>query len=119
MADRPTHRLFSYGTLRDAQVQQALFGRRLTGEADVLPGYAVAMVAVGDPAVVATSGAELHPMVSRTGNDADGIEGVVFALREDDLAAADRYETSAYARVTVRLRSGREAFVYVDAKDSP
>jgi hypothetical protein len=33
--------LFAYGTLRQREVQLAIFGRRLAGRADVLPGYAL------------------------------------------------------------------------------
>ena len=31
--------LFSYGTLRLAEVQRALFGRLVQGEPDAMPGY--------------------------------------------------------------------------------
>lgn len=117
-ADGRTHHLFSYGTLRYAEVQRATFGRLLDGQPDVLPGYAMTMVAIDDPEVVATSGEASHPIVRRTGDASDGIHGVVFAVTSEELDAADRYEVADYKRVAVRLRSGREAFVYVDANDA-
>ena len=118
MADEATtHRLFSYGTLRYPEVQRATFGRELTGKPDVLPGFSRSMVAITDPAVIATSGEASHPIVRRTGNTADGVEGTVFEISAEELAAADSYEVSDYKRVAVRLRSGVEAFVYVDAGD--
>ncbi len=41
--------------------------------------------------------------------------GVVLRITAAELAAADTYEVSDYKRVTVRLKSGLEAFVYVAA----
>jgi hypothetical protein len=40
---------------------------------------------------------------------------VVFKITPAELAAADTYEVSDYKRIAVRLKSGREAFVYVGA----
>ncbi|MCM3011968.1 hypothetical protein M3583_25235, partial [Bacillus subtilis] len=48
--------LFSYGTLQLDQVQLATFGRKLDGHADAMPGYAMTMLRIDDPDVVATSG---------------------------------------------------------------
>ena len=48
--------LFSYGTLRLRNVQLALFGRELEGQADALPGYSVSPLEITDPEVIATSG---------------------------------------------------------------
>ncbi|MBN9244526.1 MAG: gamma-glutamylcyclotransferase [Mesorhizobium sp.] len=107
--------LFSYGTLRYPQVQRATFGRELEGRPDALPGFARTMVAITDPEVIAKSGEASHPIVRHTGRPADEIDGVVFEITDDELAAADRYEVADYKRVAVRLRSGVEAFVYVDA----
>lgn len=44
--------LFSYGTLRDPQVQQALFGRELAGEADAMAGWRRRMIEITDPEVI-------------------------------------------------------------------
>lgn len=117
MTEERSVRLFSYGTLRYRDVQLATFGRELDGEPDVLPGYTRGTVAITDPDVIAKSGEATHPMTVRTGNPADGVEGIVFALTPAELEAADGYEVDAYKRVSVRLRSGVEAFVYVDARD--
>ena len=107
--------LFSYGTLQQDDVQQATFGRLLAGTADRLPGHARTMVAIDDPAVVATSGKTHHPIV-RPGDATDAVDGTVFEITDDELAQADRYEVAAYRRVAVTLASGRAAFVYVDAR---
>lgn len=112
-----TVRLFSYGTLQQDNVQIETFGRLLTGRPDTLPGFRREMVRITDPAVIATSGADHHPIVIRTDDPADGVEGAVFEITEAELAAADTYEVSDYRRVSVVLRSGLEAWVYVKADD--
>jgi len=44
------------------------------------------------------------------------VAGTVFEITPAELAAADAYEVSDYARVAVKLKSGVEAWVYVRAK---
>ncbi|MGZ3273816.1 MAG: gamma-glutamylcyclotransferase family protein [Caulobacteraceae bacterium] len=105
--------LFSYGTLQDAQVQRETFGRLLTGRADALPGYRRGTLRITSPEVVATSGAEEHPVVEPTGDPDDLVEGTVFEITPEELAAADVYEAADYRRIAVRLRSGTEAWLYV------
>lgn len=107
--------LFSYGTLQQENVQLETFGRRLQGQADALPGYARTMVRITDPEVIATSGAEFHPIVAPSETSSDTVEGTVFEITAEELAAADTYEVSDYKRVGVRLKSGLEAFVYIAA----
>lgn len=107
--------LFSYGTLQQGGVQLEVFGRKPTGEPDALPGYRQAMVRITDPAVIAASGSEFHPIVSESGDPADSIPGTAFLVTPDELAAADDYEVSDYRRIPVRLASGRDAWVYVKA----
>ena len=110
-----TIRLFSYGTLQLERVQLETFGRRLTGAADALPGYGRTMVRITDPAVIAASGADHHPIVAASGDPEDSVEGMVFEITADELAAADTYEVSDYKRVEVVLKSGLRAWVYIRA----
>jgi Gamma-glutamyl cyclotransferase, AIG2-like len=110
--------LFSYGTLRQPEVQMALFGRLLDGQADVLPGYAVSPLQITDPAVIAKSGTAHHTAAHQTGDPLDEVPGTVFRITRAELAVADAYEVSDCKRVTVVLGSGIEAFVYVDARAS-
>jgi len=107
--------LFSYGTLRQPEVQLAIFGRGLEGQADVLPGYALSPLQINDPGVIATSGTSQHTIARETGDPLDEVPGIVFRITQAELSAADAYETADYKRVTVRLRSGIEAFIYVNA----
>jgi gamma-glutamylcyclotransferase (GGCT)/AIG2-like uncharacterized protein YtfP len=105
--------LFSYGTLQQAEVQRATFGRRLEGAVDALPGYRTTLIEITDPDVLATSGERFHPIVTASADPADEVAGMVLSITEAELAAADRYEVADYVRIAVRLRSGREAWVYV------
>ncbi|WP_442583511.1 hypothetical protein ACSBOB_16760 [Mesorhizobium sp. ASY16-5R] len=46
MSGDASEKLFSYGTLRLADVQLATFGRLLEGREDTLPGFALSMIAM-------------------------------------------------------------------------
>jgi gamma-glutamylcyclotransferase (GGCT)/AIG2-like uncharacterized protein YtfP len=115
----PSESLFSYGTLQLKPVQRATFGRKLEGAADTLPGFEQAMLEIGDPAVVATSGKTHHPIVRFTGREADLVRGTVFQVTRAELHNADKYEVAAYRRVAVTLGSGTRAWVYVDGRHAP
>ncbi|BBZ48417.1 gamma-glutamylcyclotransferase [Mycobacterium heidelbergense] len=110
-----TELLFSYGTLRQPEVQRATFGRELDGHLDAIVGYDLDYVTITDPHVVATSGSDRHPIL-RPSDRADAhVDGTVFAISEAELAAADQYEVDDYRRIAVPLRSGATAWVYVFA----
>jgi hypothetical protein len=108
--------LFSYDMLRQPEVQKATFGRELRSVPDILSGYSIAMLAITDSHVVATSGSDLHPIIRKTGSPTDEIHGFALAVTAVELAAADGYEVSDYRRVAVILKSGRAVFVYVTAE---
>jgi len=107
--------LFSYGTLRQENVQLATFGRRLEGRPDALLGFALSTMAITDPQVIAASGMAVHTIARPSGNPEDRIPGLVFTLTAAELDSADRYESGPIERIRVRLESGEEAFVYVAA----
>lgn len=108
--------LFSYGTLQQESVQLATFGRRLVGSADLLVGFAQSMVKIEDQEVVATSGKTHHPIVKFSDNAGDRVQGTVLEVTESELEHADAYEVDAYKRVSAKLASGKQAWVYVDAR---
>jgi gamma-glutamylcyclotransferase (GGCT)/AIG2-like uncharacterized protein YtfP len=107
--------LFSYGTLQDKKVQVASFGRELQGQPDAMPGYRQTMLEITDPEVLATSGQKFHPIVEESPDSQDEVRGTVFKITAQELAAADQYEVSDYKRVSVQLKSGLQAWVYVRA----
>jgi hypothetical protein len=106
--------LFSYGTLQHEDVQVSTFGRKLTGEKDLLLGYEPSLVKIPDPAVAARLGRTHHDNVTPTGDDWSSVQGTVFEVTDDELARADRFEAEfAYQRINGALASGKEAWVYV------
>jgi len=110
-----TEYLFSYGTLQLEGVQRATFGRLLSGTSDALLGFELVPLEIEDPAVIAISGKAIHTIAKFTGRDSDEISGIVFLVTPDDIRHADQYEVDACKRITVILRSGIRAWVYVDA----
>ena len=105
--------LFSYGTLRQPEVQLANYGRLLAGTPDALLGFRLEPLAITDPHVVEISGKAVHTIACATGSADDRIEGLLFEISEDELTATDAYEVDVYARDELSLESGRKAWVYV------
>ena len=99
--------LFAYGTLRESDVQRAVFGREPDGEADALTGFRLDAVSIDG---------ERYRTLRADSGGGHRIEGLALALRGSELPRADAYEGAThYVRVSVRLDSGRQAFVYVSA----
>jgi len=99
-------RLFSYGSLRQPVVQLSAFGRLLAGREDELPGFELQTVQHGE---------RQFANVVRSSVAQRAVPGLVFEITPAELAAADEYERAdAYTRITARLSSGIEAWVYVD-----
>jgi len=111
--------LFSYGTLQQENVQLSTFGRVLHGEKDELVGFEQSLIEIEDPQVVAASGKTHHPIVKFNGRSDSRVSGTVFEITDDELARADQYEVAAYKRVAALLASGKEAWVYIDARFAP
>jgi gamma-glutamylcyclotransferase (GGCT)/AIG2-like uncharacterized protein YtfP len=105
--------LFSYGTLRQRDVQLAVFGRELIGRPDAIVGFDLDHVTITDPQVIAASGSDRHPMLRPSPRPDATIEGTALEVGAADLVAADAYEVDDYRRVQVPLRSGGQAWVYV------
>jgi len=95
--------LFVYGSLREGDVQRAVFGRAVAGTRDTLAGFALSSLPAG------------HLIVDQTGDAADRVRGLRLSISQAELAAADGYEIADYARIVARLESGAEAFVYARA----
>lgn len=110
-----TELLFSYGTLRQREVQLATFGRELDGVTDAIVGYDLDHVTITDPHVIATSGSDRHPILRQSDAHDACVTGTVFAISAEELSAADEYEVDDYRRIWVPLRSGSNAWVYVFA----
>ncbi|MBI4909289.1 MAG: gamma-glutamylcyclotransferase [Acidobacteria bacterium] len=106
--------LFSYGTLQRKDIQIATFGRELDGREDALSGYALASVPIHDPEAAAAIGETHYSNAEPSSNPGDEISGTVYAITEQELVAADKYEEDAgYRRISVELKSGITAWLYM------
>jgi gamma-glutamylcyclotransferase (GGCT)/AIG2-like uncharacterized protein YtfP len=101
-----TERLFVYGSLMDPEVRRAVLGRDVEVIPDSVRGYRLARIWYGK---------DTYPVVIEDRDCEEIIEGGVISVSKDDLAALDRYEGPFYRRDLVRLRSGKETWVYVKA----
>lgn len=116
MENQNTEKLFSYGTLRYEEVQLQTFGRKLDGFPDTLCGYKIDLLKISNPDVIRKSGEAFHPVIRHTANENDEVEGIVFDISEEELLNADQYEKADYVRISVKLKSGKEAWVYISQK---
>ena len=99
--------VFSYGSLQKPAVQLATFGRLLAGHEDALVGFELGMVRHGE---------KQHANVTRCENAHSRVSGMALELTASELETADEYERAdAYTRIPVKLASGVEAWVYVEA----
>ncbi|HJZ82067.1 MAG TPA: gamma-glutamylcyclotransferase family protein [Pyrinomonadaceae bacterium] len=112
IADAESENLFTYGTLQQEEVQLATFGRRLEGRPDVLPGYRLIMTEVRDRSFATANGA-LQRTVEFTGITSDFAAGVVLVVTRAELEQSDAYEPTDYERRRIELKSGAEAWVYL------
>ena len=110
--------LFSYGTLQQEAVQMSTFGRLLEGQPDELIGFEQSLLKIEDPEFVATSGKSHHAIVQYNGSEDSRVSGTVFEVSDSELANADQYEPAGYKRISAMLASGKEAWVYADARFS-
>jgi hypothetical protein len=115
LEEKKTEKLFSYGTLQIEDVQLSTFGRRLEGKPDILIGYRLTLIPIRDQTVVARSGDTHYRNLQFTGITTDLIDGMVFTVTRKELEEADGYEEDAdYQRVMVQLKSGLNAWVYLN-----
>ena len=100
-------KLFAYGTLKDKDIQENVFGRILQGVPETLMGYVVKEILIEEE-----FGMESYPIIAPTNNNEDTIEGIVYDLTLQELQLADTYEGSHYKRVEVQLQSNEFAWAY-------
>jgi hypothetical protein len=110
--------LFSYGTLQQETVQMATFGRLLRGHPDELIGFEQALLKIEDTQFVAVSGKAHHSIVKFNGRNDSRVTGTVLEVSDNELANADQYEPAGYTRISAMLASGKQAWVYADARFS-
>lgn len=95
--------LFAYGTLQYPEVQHAVFGRVVQMSPDILDGFTKDQIFLSN---------NYYPIIRV--NPANFVIGERMQVTPEELVLIDRYETSAYRRVRVKLRSGLSAWVYCE-----
>lgn len=92
------------------------FGRLLQGQPDHLVGFEQSLLKIEDPEFVAKSGKAYHAIVKFNGRNDSRVSGTLFEVTDSELADADRYEPAGYKRISTTLASGKQAWVYADAR---
>ena len=105
--------IFSYGTLQNEKVQQALFGRTVPLLTDNLPGYKSIAIEITDSAFLSKGESPYQHTLVESGNSNDIIQGSVLEITREELLIIDSYEPANYKRIKVMLQSGKEAWIYV------
>jgi len=95
--------LFVYGTLKNQEVQKLVIERLPESSKDSIAGYRLENVEIDG---------ETYPILIPDSKQKKPIEGLVLLVTEEELKKLDLYETDVYERKTVRLKSGKKAFVY-------
>lgn len=108
-------KLFSYGTLQIESVQLENFGRKLIARPDALMGYEIRDCLINDPKIVSISGKAIHPIACFTGDHSHTVLGTMFEITAEELIKADKYEVDDYKRIQCTLKSGEQAWVYVQS----
>ncbi|PWA04335.1 gamma-glutamylcyclotransferase family protein [Flavobacterium psychrotolerans] len=100
-------KLFAYGTLKDKDIQETIFGRILTGIPDKLIGYAIQEIHIEEEFGIAQ-----YPIITATQNPKDSISGILYEISLKELQLADTYEGIHYKRIQVELHSNEIVWVY-------
>jgi gamma-glutamylcyclotransferase (GGCT)/AIG2-like uncharacterized protein YtfP len=101
--------IFSYGTLQSKEIQMQVFNKLLTGTPDQLPGYKLK-----DLQIEEEFGIEDYFVATPSENPSDAVDGIVYSISSADLAKADQFESNAYKRVEITLKSGVVAWIYIE-----
>lgn len=96
--------LFAYGTLSSPTIQMEVLGRTTELFPDSLNGYRKSEIIIED---------KHYPLI--VPDSTHQVEGFLFEVTKDELKLIDAYETDAYKRQKVNLKSGKSAWVYVKA----
>ena len=99
--------LFAYGSLKDKEIQETIFGRVLMGTDDKLIGYAVKKIQIEEE-----FGVIQYPIITATQNPEDSISGILYQISPRELQLADTYEGMHYKRTQVQLESNETAWTY-------
>jgi gamma-glutamylcyclotransferase (GGCT)/AIG2-like uncharacterized protein YtfP len=102
MSNADKQKLFIYGTLKDRDIGRALFGGQPHGTSDVLEGFTKTVTDI--------HGVEYPNIAPQEGGE---VAGEVIEVNDETLKHVDAYETEAYDRRMVTLKSGTQAWAYI------
>jgi gamma-glutamylcyclotransferase (GGCT)/AIG2-like uncharacterized protein YtfP len=109
--------IFSHGSLQQPDTQVSLYGRVLSGDSDELVDFIRTQIAVPAAHKAAAAGVTHYANVLYVEGSGNRVAGKVFELTDAELTLTDAYEREAeYARISTKLASGRNAWVYVSAR---
>lgn len=95
--------VFVYGSLLNPTVRQMVIGREVPAKADSLSDY-----------IQVSHSLLPYPSIDK----AKGfVRGITFEVSDEELKKLDRYETSHYKRIEVKLKSGTNAICYTDSSN--
>jgi gamma-glutamylcyclotransferase (GGCT)/AIG2-like uncharacterized protein YtfP len=95
--------LFVYGTLKEPSIQKRVIWREIQGTPEVLESFAIYKVKLES---------KVYPMIVRkVGSE---VSGLAIYVTAEELKRIDYYETEAYARQEVTLKSGKDTWVYLE-----
>lgn len=95
-------KLFVYGSLLDPYIRKAVIGREVEGVSTSINDYIVGEHSMLPyPTLVAFSGGNVH--------------GRVLDITNEELKKVDRYETTNYNRIKVKLDNGELVYTYIDS----
>ena len=99
--------LFAYGTLKDKEIQERIFGRILKGTPDNLIGYVIKEIQIEEE-----FGIIQYPIITETKNSDEIINGICYQISKQEIELADIYEGLHYNRIEVQLESNEMAWTY-------
>ena len=105
--------LFVYGTLQREDLQLKLYGRILDAVPDFLPCYSLQRIQITDEKFLSTGENEWQNTIRQTNDVNDTVPGTLLTLTADELNITDSYEPANYRRVMVKLKSGKNAWLYI------
>ncbi len=100
-------KLFAYGSIKDNSVQNRIINRVCKTSKDILPGYTRKKIKI-----------EESTYALAVKSKGKFIRGEILVVTKTELKKFDEYETSAYERKKVALKSGVLAWVYLDRTTS-
>lgn len=97
-----TDLLFVYGVLKDPEKREDIVGNEKNSFPDSLEGYAKSTITIEG---------KTFPILVPTKDSS--VNGEVVKVTPEELKKFDEFETKAYKRIEVTLKSGKKAWVYV------